>query len=333
MWSQSQSSVTSWQEATKRKLSARKRRFEKLPFGMANGSSASSILNARLKRCLSQPLAGLVSMTNSRFGHSEQSMACRHSCTTSALRVSTYPSPPVGGRFKRCPKNTWKRQTDRNSFRGPSLTAILVLLSAEPVLADSEWGGIGGGWNSFGVITEPEPALTVSTPNAPGGAVSSEGQVLPATQAPAPAGNGTNRALVRAVASRYASHPIVKAAGIDPREFIIFFDVMIQTESGFDERARSKVGAIGLAQLMPGTARMLGVDPHDKAQNLDGGARYLIAQIAEFGTLSMAVAAYNAGPGAVRTYKGVPPYRETERHVAKVMSNYERQWRRISSQE
>tara|TARA_R110002074_G_scaffold144628_1_gene292468 strand:+ start:8849 stop:9289 length:441 start_codon:yes stop_codon:yes gene_type:complete len=144
---------------------------------------------------------------------------------------------------------------------------------------------------------------------------------------------GTNRALTRAVASRYASHEIVKSAGIDPREFIIFFEVMIQTESGFNDRALSPVGAIGLAQLMPGTARMLGVDPHDKSQNLEGGARYLIAQIAEFGTLSLAVAAYNAGPGAVRTYKGVPPYRETERHVAKVMSNYERQWRRISSKE
>lgn len=156
---------------------------------------------------------------------------------------------------------------------------------------------------------------------------------MPAALAAVPAAAGTNRALVRSVASRYASHPIVKAAGIDPREFIIFFDVMIQTESGFNERARSPVGAIGLAQLMPGTARMLGVDPYDKSQNLDGGARYLIAQIAEFGTLSLAVAAYNAGPGAVRTYKGVPPYRETERHVSKVMSNYERQWRRISSQE
>lgn len=157
--------------------------------------------------------------------------------------------------------------------------------------------------------------------------------MLPAALGSVPLAAGTNRALARAVASRYASHPIVKAAGIDPREFLIFFDVMIQTESGFNDRARSPVGAIGLAQLMPGTARMLGVDPHDKAQNLDGGARYLIAQIAEFGTLSLAVAAYNAGPGAVRTYEGVPPYRETERHVAKVMSNYERQWRRISSQE
>jgi len=213
------------------------------------------------------------------------------------------------------------------------LIACFLLSFTSPALADNAWGGIGGGWKTIG--GEPEAQPSISTSSAPASVVgaSPEGQILPAALAAVPSVAGTNRALTRAVASRYASHPIVKAAGIDPREFIIFFDVMIQTESGFNERARSPVGAIGLAQLMPGTARMLGVDPYDKSQNLDGGARYLIAQIAEFGTLSLAVAAYNAGPGAVRTYKGVPPYRETERHVSKVMSNYERQWRRISSQE
>ena len=108
---------------------------------------------------------------------------------------------------------------------------------------------------------------------------------------------------------------------------------MIETESAYNDRAYSSAGAVGLAQLMPGTAKLLGVDPGDRMQNLDGGARYLLAQINEFGTLSLAVAAYNAGPGAVRTYGGVPPYRETERHVAKVMSNYERRWRRVASQE
>jgi soluble lytic murein transglycosylase-like protein len=211
--------------------------------------------------------------------------------------------------------------------------ACFLLSFTSPSLADNAWGGIGGGWKTIG--GEPEAQPTISTSNAPASnsGASPEGQILPAALAAVPSVAGTNRALTRAVASRYAAHPIVKAAGIDPREFIIFFDVMIQTESGFNERAHSPVGAIGLAQLMPGTARMLGVDPKDTAQNLDGGARYLIAQIAEFGTLSLAIAAYNAGPGAVRTYKGVPPFRETERHVSKVMSNYERQWRRISSQE
>lgn len=211
------------------------------------------------------------------------------------------------------------------------LIACLLLSFISPALADNDWGGIGDGWKNFDEKPQAELATADSISLLP--APSTEGQILPSALEPVSQSGGTNRALARAVASRYASHPIVKAAGIDPREFIIFFDVMIQTESGFNDLARSSVGAIGLAQLMPGTARMLGVDPNDKAQNLDGGARYLIAQIAEFGTLSLAVAAYNAGPGAVRTYKGVPPYRETEMHVSKVMSNYERQWRRISSQE
>ena len=158
-------------------------------------------------------------------------------------------------------------------------------------------------------------------------------QVVPAALSVLPAANGNNRALTRTVGSRYATHPDVKRAGIDPREFVIFFEEMIATESAYDAHALSSAGAIGLAQLMPGTATLLGVDPHDRMQNLDGGARYLIAQINEFQTLSLAVAAYNAGPGAVRSYGGVPPYRETERHVAKVMSNYERRWRLIASQE
>jgi soluble lytic murein transglycosylase-like protein len=227
----------------------------------------------------------------------------------------------------------WQNPTVNNSFCNLTLAAILVGLFASPALADNNWGSIGGGWKTIGGKPEARPTISTSNVLASVTGASPEGQVLPAALAAVASVAGTNRALARAVASRYASHPIVKAAGIDPREFIILFDVMIQTESGFNERARSPVGAIGLAQLMPGTARMLGVNPNDKAQNLDGGARYLIAQIAEFGTLSLAVAAYNAGPGAVRTYKGVPPYRETERHVSKVMSNYERQWRRISSQE
>lgn len=217
-------------------------------------------------------------------------------------------------------------QRTRTATKVVALMGLVAI--GNPAVADNEWGGIGGGWKT---LDEPAKAdvetAAISTSTSP------ENQAIPSSAFEVAAPVGTNRALVRSVASRYASHPIVEAAGIDPREFMIFFDVMIQTESGFNESAVSSAGAIGLAQLMPDTARLLGVDPYNKSENLDGGARYLLAQIAEFGTLSLAVAAYNAGPGAVRSYKGVPPYRETERHVASVMSNYERQWRRVSSQE
>ena len=93
---------------------------------------------------------------------------------------------------------------------------------------------------------------------------------------------------------------------------------LVQQESGWNAKARSHKGAIGLAQLMPFTAQKLRVDPHDPAQNLEGGARYLKQQFATFGSWRLALAAYNAGPGAVQKYGGVPPYKETRNYVKKI---------------
>ncbi|MGB8624171.1 MAG: lytic transglycosylase domain-containing protein [Paracoccaceae bacterium] len=90
---------------------------------------------------------------------------------------------------------------------------------------------------------------------------------------------------------------------------------LVQQESGWNPRARSHKGAIGLAQLMPGTARRLGVDPTDPRANLDGGARYLRQQYEAFRSWRLALAAYNAGPEAVQKHGGVPPYRETRNYV------------------
>ncbi len=90
---------------------------------------------------------------------------------------------------------------------------------------------------------------------------------------------------------------------------------LIQQESGWKPAALSHKGAIGLAQLMPGTAAILRVDPHDPQQNLEGGARYLAMQFREFGSWRLALAAYNAGPGAVKKYGDVPPYQETTNYV------------------
>jgi len=96
---------------------------------------------------------------------------------------------------------------------------------------------------------------------------------------------------------------------------------LIQQESGFDPTATSSAGASGLTQLMPGTASSLGVaDPLDPAESIEGGARYLGQLMDQFGgNTADALAAYNAGPGAVQEYGGVPPYSETESYVSNVL--------------
>ncbi len=100
------------------------------------------------------------------------------------------------------------------------------------------------------------------------------------------------------------------------------FDALIAQESRYQPFARSSAGAMGLAQLMPETARHLGVsDPWDPLQNLRAGARYLRAQIDRFGSWELALAAYNAGPARVARYGGIPPFRETRAYVRTIMSN------------
>jgi soluble lytic murein transglycosylase-like protein len=129
---------------------------------------------------------------------------------------------------------------------------------------------------------------------------------------------------VRLIASRYQDHPALRAVDLSPAEWAAFFQAMIKVESNYAQDAVSRVGAVGLAQLMPGTADDLRVDPANPLENLDGGARYLLAQLAEFGSLELALAAYNAGPEAVRRYDGIPPYDETQSHIGKVMAAYDR---------
>jgi soluble lytic murein transglycosylase-like protein len=123
---------------------------------------------------------------------------------------------------------------------------------------------------------------------------------------------GEYEALIDSSAARY---------GLDPA----VLHGLIEQESGFDPGATSSAGALGLTQLMPGTASSLGVaNPLDPAESIEGGARYLSQMMAQFGgNTADALAAYNAGPGAVQQYGGVPPYAETQSYVSKVLGNAE----------
>jgi soluble lytic murein transglycosylase-like protein len=130
-------------------------------------------------------------------------------------------------------------------------------------------------------------------------------------QAPAVGGpvDGRYSSLINSAASKY---------GIDPA----LLKGLIKQESGFDPNAKSGAGAAGLCQLMPGTAASLGcTNPFDPAQAIDAGAKYLSQQLKAFGgDPRKALAAYNAGPGAVQRYGGVPPYAETQNYVRSVMA-------------
>lgn len=135
-----------------------------------------------------------------------------------------------------------------------------------------------------------------------------------ATPAPAPAAPAviTPEQLADAAADKYGL----------PRKLV---HSVIKAESAFQPKAVSPKGAVGLMQLMPGTSAMLGVDANDPVQNVDAGARYLRDLLLKYdGKLWHALAAYNAGPGAVEKYNGVPPYSETINYIRRIDADFKK---------
>lgn len=122
------------------------------------------------------------------------------------------------------------------------------------------------------------------------------------------------------------------SAACDAGVPVVLFDALVIQESRYKPMARSVMGAAGLAQLMPGTARDLGVwNSWDVSQNLRGGATYLRQQLDTFGNWALALGAYNAGPGNVRKHKGVPPFRETRDYVRTILSSVSRYQRTVAT--
>ena len=189
--------------------------------------------------------------------------------------------------------------------------AAMLLSAASAAQADVlELGADGARW-----VTGPlagAPAVAPAPAAADAAPVMVEGLLLPDSVIADPARHAAG------VPARYAAKIHELAARFDLSPSLL--EAVVWQESRWRENAVSPVGARGLAQLMPGTARYLGVDPADPFQNLEGGARYLREQLDRFdGDLEKALAAYNAGPGRVERAGGIPNIRETQNYVAAIM--------------
>lgn len=187
---------------------------------------------------------------------------------------------------------------------GPQ-AAVARIAELQQMIAQARGGtGVSNGGASFADALASAGAAPSATTAGAYGTTGAGSNVAAAGGA----GSTPYDGLVTSAAQRY---------GVDPA----LLHGLIQQESGFDPTATSGAGALGLCQLMPGTASSLGVsNPLDPAQSIDGGARYLRQQLDAFGgDPSLALAAYNAGAGAVHRYGGVPPYAETQAYVQKVL--------------
>jgi soluble lytic murein transglycosylase-like protein len=137
-----------------------------------------------------------------------------------------------------------------------------------------------------------------------------------ATPAPAP----LSLAPTAPARGEAAYTPLFAAAGARHGVSPALLTAVARAESGFDPTARSSAGAQGLMQFMPATARGLGIDPWKPEQAVEGAARLLKQNLQRFGSTELALAAYNAGPGAVSKHGGIPPYKETQNYVRKIMN-------------
>ena len=196
------------------------------------------------------------------------------------------------------------------------LCAALTLAVAAPSPAANGSGGTRANDDAPAAVSPASTGGQAIEPTAVGGAIASEAaSAAPAPPVPAAAPGGP------IFAADVPYGPLIATTARRYNLSVSLFTALVWQESGFNARARSKAGARGLTQLMPGTARELGVrHVYDPAENLDGGARYLAAQIRRFGSVELGLAAYNAGPNAVYRAKGIPKITETRRYVRAIVA-------------
>ncbi len=169
------------------------------------------------------------------------------------------------------------------------------------------------GWTFHG--TPPEGVEQLDAPNEQSLVSSRNASRSPASNT---VGKPAIMAAILRTSERHKENRAIGAVGLSEAQWHTLFRSLIQAESAFNPTATSSAGAYGLGQLMPATARSLGVDRNDVNQNLEGSARYLLTQLGKFGSVELALAGYNAGPHRVEEYRGVPPFRETKNYIARI---------------
>jgi soluble lytic murein transglycosylase-like protein len=198
-----------------------------------------------------------------------------------------------------------KRKTNRFSALNSMALGAAVIFAGQPVVARADVLEIRGAEHDWIAGGPSRPGLANAEPLADFAAGAS---TVPATPVDETAGPPRWQGRVAELAAKYDISPAL-------------LEALVWQESRWRENAVSPVGARGLAQLMPGTARQLGVNPDDPHANLEGGARYLREQLDRFGgDLEKALAAYNAGPGRVARANGVPAITETRNYVSAILA-------------
>jgi len=202
-----------------------------------------------------------------------------------------------------------------------SIDSVLARMNALQALMDSASGAVAPTTDNTAAFSQAMSAATSSGGTGTNANFANLASPIGVANLADPTASATGGASALPAGTPYGSEITAAAQrnGLDPA----LLAGLIKQESGFNANARSGAGAQGLTQLMPGTASGLGVsNPLDPAQSIEGGAKYLKQQLDRFGgDVARALAAYNAGPGAVQRFGGVPPYAETQNYVRAVQAN------------